>query len=140
MTQTLVAADLDLAADVRGDLAAEVALELEVALEVVAEGDELGVVQVLHAEVRADAGRGQRLLGAGTADAVDVGERDLEPLLAGEVDADKTCHVPFGSLDFDRRSAAPSSRVVAGPGLRAGGSPCAGPGGPLTERRCACWP
>jgi len=41
--EALVAADLDLAADVRGDLATEVALELEVALEVVAEGDELGV-------------------------------------------------------------------------------------------------
>ena len=37
VTHTLVAADLDLAADVGGDLTAEVTLELVVALDVVAE-------------------------------------------------------------------------------------------------------
>ena len=43
----LVAADLDLAADVGGDLAAQVTLDLEVGLDVVAEPDELVVGEVL---------------------------------------------------------------------------------------------
>src|SRR5450830_977925 len=84
----LVAADLHLAADVRGNLTAKVTLDLEVRLEVVAERDELDIAEILHSQVRADARRHERLLGAGTADAVDVGERYLEPLIAGEVDAD----------------------------------------------------
>ena len=35
---------------------------------------------------------------AGPADAVDVGERDLHPLVAGEIDADETCHAVAFSL------------------------------------------
>ena len=34
----------------------------------------------------------QDLLGAGTADAVDVGQRDLHALVAREIDAHETCH------------------------------------------------
>ena len=60
--QALVAADLDLAADVGLHLAAQVTLDLEVALDVVAQRDQLLVGQVLDAQVRADAGgrRGSR--------------------------------------------------------------------------------
>ena len=35
------------------------------------------------------------VLGAGESDSVDVGEADLEPLVAGEVDACNTCHQPI---------------------------------------------
>src|SRR5690606_34226358 len=118
VTQALVGADLDLAADVGRDLTTEVTLELVVALEVVAERDELGVAEVLHAEVGADARRGKGFLRAGPAHTEDVRERHLEPLVAGEVDADKTFHVPSGSCTARRRSAAPPSRVLTGPGLR----------------------
>jgi hypothetical protein len=38
--------------------------------------------------VQVNAGRGERLNGAGAADPEDVGERDLHPLVAGEIDAD----------------------------------------------------
>src|SRR5206468_8122662 len=67
------------------------------ALDVVAEEDELVVREVPHARVRVDPGRGEGLVGAGTPDAVDVGECDLHPLLAGDVDAGETCHAsaPF---------------------------------------------
>ena len=65
MADALVAADLDLAADVGGDLAAEVTLDLVVALDVVAERDELLVAEVLDADVRADAGRGEGLVARG---------------------------------------------------------------------------
>jgi len=49
--QTLVRADLDLAADVRLDLATQVTLDLEVVLDPVAQLDELLVTQVLDAGV-----------------------------------------------------------------------------------------
>src|SRR5690606_26809083 len=78
--------------DVGGDLAAEVTLDHEVRLNVVAQGDELVVRRVLDAQVGAHAGRGERLLRAGAADAVDVGESHLHALLAREVDPYKSCH------------------------------------------------
>jgi hypothetical protein len=53
---TLVAADLDLAADVGLDLAAEVTLDLEVGLDLVAELDQLLVAQLVDADVGADPG------------------------------------------------------------------------------------
>src|SRR5919107_2528630 len=89
---TLVAADLDLAADVCLDLATEVTLDLVVGFDRVAELDQLFVTHLVHAEVRADPGLGEQLLGAGTADAVDVGECDLDALVAREVDTDEACH------------------------------------------------
>src|SRR5690349_3702107 len=74
VTATLVAADLDLAPDVGLDLAAEVTLDLDlvVALDRVAELDQLFVAQLVDAEVGVHTGLGENLLGAGTADAVDV--------------------------------------------------------------------
>src|SRR5206468_4665687 len=91
VAESLVRADLDLAADVGGDLAAEVALDLVRTLDVVAQEDQLVVGQVAHADVRADARRSERLVGARAPDAVDVGECDFHPLLAGDVDAGETC-------------------------------------------------
>ena len=93
MAATLVAADLDLATDVGLDLATEVTLDLEVGLDLVAEPDQLLVTELVDAEVRADAGGLQHLLGAGTADAVDVGECDLDALVAREVHTNEACHV-----------------------------------------------
>ena len=49
---TLVAADLDLAADVGLDLATEVTLDLEVGFDLVAELDQLLVTQLVDAHVR----------------------------------------------------------------------------------------
>src|SRR5918994_452434 len=96
----LVAADLDLAADVLRHLAAQVALDPVVRLDVVAQPDQVLVGQVAGAQVRAHAGGGERLVRAGLADAVDVGEGDLHPLLAGEVDAGEACHA--GWISFCR--------------------------------------
>src|SRR5690349_19019612 len=103
VAQALVAADLDLAADVGLHLAAQITLHLEVALDVVAQLGHLIVGQVLGALVPADAGGFQDLLGAGTADAVDVGQRDLHALVAREVDAHEACHQAVFLL-FSRRS------------------------------------
>src|SRR3954451_8130506 len=89
----LVGADLDLAADVGLDLSTEVALDLEVGFDRVAETDQLGVPQLVDADVRVDPGRREELLGAGTADAVDVGECDLDALVAREIHTNEACHV-----------------------------------------------
>src|SRR6201991_327569 len=72
--QALVAADLDLATDVGLHLTAQGALHLEVAFDVVTQLGDLIVGQVLGAQVPVDAGGLQDFLGAGTADAVDVGK------------------------------------------------------------------
>jgi ribosomal protein S13 len=89
----LIAADLDLPTDVGLDLAAEVTLDLDVgAIDGVAELDQLLVTQLVDSQVGVDPGGCQHFLGAGTADAVDVGERDLDALVAREVDTDEACH------------------------------------------------
>src|SRR5690606_11304906 len=102
----LVAANLDLATDVGLDLAAQVTLDLEVRLDVVTHRDELLVGELVHTQVGAHTGRLEDLLGAGAADAVDVGESDLQPLVAGEVDANQASHGGH-SPSLWRRSCAP---------------------------------
>ena len=92
VAQALVATDLDLATDVGLHLAAQVTLDLEVAFDVVAQLGHLVVGEVLGAQVPVDAGGGQDFLAAGTADAVDVGQRDLHALVAREINAHETCH------------------------------------------------
>ena len=114
----LVAADLDLAADVGGDLAAQVTLDLVVGLDVVA--------QLRRGPRRSGpwrAGPGSMPVaarvccGAGAADPVDVGERDLHPLVAGEIDADETCHMR--ACSFVLAEVCAPSRPAAPPGRRA---------------------
>src|SRR6185312_770004 len=93
VAQTLVAPDLHLAADVGGHFAAEVALRLVVGVDPVAQLEQVVFGQVLDADVRGDPGPGAGSLRPGTADAVDVGQRDLHPLLTGEVDSDEASHL-----------------------------------------------
>src|ERR1700712_4211216 len=93
----LVSTDLDLAPDVLGDLAPEVALDAVVGVDPVAEAADLLVGEVTDPGVGVDPGLHARLARAGTADAEDVGQRALAPLLAGEVYAGKSCHGRTGS-------------------------------------------
>ena len=89
----LVAADLNLAADVGGHLTTEVTLDLVVACKVVAELDQILVSEVLDTGVGADARLGQCLLRAGSTHAEYIGKCDLDALLTREVDTNKTCHL-----------------------------------------------
>src|SRR4029453_14080164 len=110
----------DLAPDVRSDLAAQVSLDLDVGLEVVADGGGGGGGWVGDGVFRADAGRSQRLGGAGAAHSEDVREGDLDALVARQVDSDESCHMwvfsrfglsgGLGQSPF--RSAAPTWRGV----------------------------
>src|SRR5581483_10056978 len=101
--QALVAAALDLAADVGRDLTAEVTLDVVVRVDVLEPLDEVVLGDVADADVGADTGLRERLLRPGAADAVDVGEGDLDPLLAGEINAGEACH-GCGSCCISRRS------------------------------------
>ena len=100
--------------------AAQVTLDPVVRLDPVAQPDEVGLGEVPDPSVGADPGVLQRLSGATAADAVDVGERDLQPLLAGEVDADEACHAG-GSLRTRRSCAAPPLTARSGPRPPSGG-------------------
>ncbi len=92
VTDALQATDLDLALDVVLDVATEVTFDGEVVVDVVTDLVDLVLGQrrdlgvTVELEIVGDALRGVQ------ADAEDVGERDLEPLLAGDVDAGDTCH------------------------------------------------
>src|ERR1700760_1055496 len=90
---SLVAADLDLAPDVGLDFASQVALDAVGRVDPVTPANQVLLGQLVHTGVGADPGGLQRLVGPGTADAINVGERDLHPLIAGKVDADKSCHL-----------------------------------------------
>lgn len=102
VTQTLVAADLDLAADVGGDLATEVTLGLEVGVHVLADLDEVFLGEIADTDVGVDAGGGEGLLGPGAPDTEDIGEGDLDALFARKVNACEACHswllLMFGGL------------------------------------------
>src|SRR5690606_3279829 len=107
VADALVATDLDLPANVGLDLAAEVAFDLVVRLDVVTDRHQLGVGELVDAQVGVDPRRLQNLLGAGTANPVDVGEGDLQPLVAGEVDAYQaghSGHSPFLVAEVLRRT------------------------------------
>jgi hypothetical protein len=123
VADALVRADLHLAADVRLHLAAQVSLDLEIVLDPVAQGDELLVAQVLDAGVRVDPGSREGLARAGPTDSEDVGQCDLDALLAREVHSNKTCHLRMVPYLWFRRSGADTDPAHPGPvlGLRAEG-------------------
>src|SRR5207253_966909 len=92
VADALVTADLDLALDVLGDVTPQVTLDLAVVIDVGAEAGDLFVGEIADARRGVDPGALADLPGRGAPDAEDVGERDLESLLAGDVDAADACH------------------------------------------------
>src|SRR5512132_4357139 len=90
----LVAADLDLALDVLRHLAAEIALDLEVAVDVLADLEDLVLREVTDLGPTLDLRSADDLERPRGADAVDVAQRDVEPLVTGEIDAGDPCHGP----------------------------------------------
>src|SRR5712691_7550752 len=87
-----VGADLHEALDVHGDVLAKIALHAPLAVDDL--GDAAGLLfgEVLHPHVGVDPGLGQDLVAPAHPDPVDVGEGDLDPLLAREIDACDACH------------------------------------------------
>lgn len=93
VADALQAADLDLALDVALHLTAQIALNLEVLIDVRADLIDLALGQVGDLGIWIDFEIGTHLLRCGQSDSKDVSERNLKPLLAGDVDAGNTCHL-----------------------------------------------
>src|SRR5207249_821911 len=92
VAEPAVAADLDQPFDVQVDLAAQVALDLVLAVDDLADSGQLLLGQVAHPRGRVDARLLTDLGGRGRTDPVDVAERDLNVLVARDVDAGDTSH------------------------------------------------
>src|SRR5665647_1679209 len=92
VADALVAADVHEPLDVLRALAPQIALDRDVAGDRVAQPHDLFFGEVADLGVGVDAHYGQDLVGRGPADAVDVREPDLDPLLRRDVDACDTCH------------------------------------------------
>ena len=92
MAQAAVRADLDETLDVERDLAPQVAFDLVAAVDQLAQPVDLLLGEVPHPGVRVDVRLGQDLLAGRQTDPEDVGERDLDALLARNVDAGDTGH------------------------------------------------
>src|SRR5712692_681135 len=93
MTDAAVRADLAETLDRLRALAAEVAFDLQVSVDVVAQLRDLLVREVAHLRVGRQPECSADLLRGRLADAVDVRQPDLEPLLVRQIDSCDTCHV-----------------------------------------------
>ena len=91
MTDAAIAADLRQALNVQCGLATQVAFH-GIGLDSVAELLLIGVCQILHADVGVDTRLRQDILGALSADSVDISQSDLDPLILRQVNAGDTCH------------------------------------------------
>src|SRR5947209_5662313 len=94
VAESAIGTDLLQPLDRLGALAAQVTLHLQLAVDVVAELRDLLVREVADLRVRGDGHRLADLVRAGAADAVDVRQRDLKPLLARKVDPCDSRHSP----------------------------------------------
>ncbi len=92
MAQAAVGADLLEALDGLGALAPQVAFLREVSLDRLAQLDDLVLGQVAHLAVRLDAHLSQELVGGRAANAVDVGQPNLDALVQRDVDAGDARH------------------------------------------------
>src|SRR5579875_1488438 len=87
-----VAVDLDQPLNVLSHLAPQVALDDVLAVDHLTDAVDLVVGEVAHAGVGVDAGLLQDLGGAGRPDAVDIAQRDLNPLVPGNIDTGDPSH------------------------------------------------
>src|SRR5207237_979456 len=88
----------------------EVTLGLVVRLDPVTKGDQVVVGELVDPEVATDLRGLQGGEGAGAAHAEDVGEGNLESLVAREVNPDQTCHQAVLPFLWSMRALAPRIR------------------------------
>src|SRR5688500_4714291 len=93
MARTAIGADIHQALDVHGDFRPQRALDAIVTLDDLTQPIHVGVGQVLHARIGADAGLGQYATGDGLPNAIDVLQADFHTLLARQVDTSDSCHM-----------------------------------------------
>src|SRR5690606_5833151 len=93
MANAAVAADVHQPLDVHRDFGAQRALGLDETLDHLTEAADLGVAQVTDPRRRRNAGLLEQPLAGRPTDAVDVGEPDLDALLARKVHSSNTRHI-----------------------------------------------
>lgn len=93
VTHAAVAVDVDQPLDVHRDLLAELTLDLVVLLDDATDRCDLDLREVMGADRAIDARLLQDLDGGVAADAENVGERNVDALVAGQVDALNACHI-----------------------------------------------
>src|SRR5712691_3702150 len=98
MAHPAVGADLHQPLDVHGDVLAEVAFDVAFLVDDLGDAAGFFLGEVLYADARVDPGLAEDLVRAAHADPVDVGQRDLHPLRAGQVHACDTCHLSLPLL------------------------------------------
>src|SRR5579862_684276 len=92
MATPAVRADLDQTLDVQGDFAAQVAFDLVAPVDDLAQPVDLLLGEVADPGVGIDVGLGEDLLAGRQAEAEDIGEGDLHPLLARDINAGNARH------------------------------------------------
>src|ERR1700722_3110962 len=98
VAEAAIRADVGQSLDVARNLSPQVALDLDPAVDRVAQGLLIGLGEVLDPNVRIAPRLLQYLLGRRQTDAIDVRQRDLDALLARQIDPGDTCHYPCTCL------------------------------------------
>src|SRR5579871_2465245 len=93
MTESTVGADFDETLDVHRNFLAQIALDQSLGLDDRTDAVDLFFAEVLNLLHRLDLGFVENARGARMPDAVNVGQRDVDVLLAGKIHACNTCHV-----------------------------------------------
>src|SRR6185436_8451967 len=100
MPASAIAADLHQPLDVHRDFLAQVTLDATLFLDHPADLPHVVLGQILHADVRTDAGFLENLVRTDASDAVDVGQPDFDPLGSREINASNSRHMCFLSLSL----------------------------------------
>src|SRR5689334_2013164 len=109
MAKPAVTGEVHQPLDVHRGLAAKVALDREILVDRLADVEHLLVGEVLHPLLGSNPELLGDFLGRGAADSVDIGQRDFNALVGGDVDPGNSSHsLPFFKLH--RAPTAPSRR------------------------------
>ena len=100
MADATVAADFGQALDIHRHIAAQVALHGVLVADDLTQLGLLGVGQVLHAGIGVDARLLEDLARAGAANAINIGESDLDSLFLRQINAGNTCHTLCPSFNL----------------------------------------
>src|SRR5579884_337029 len=110
VTQTPIAADLHQTAYAQLVLAPQIAFHPVIALQDLAHPGRLRFGHIAHARIRVDARRRHDFLGAGQTDAIDIGKRVFDSLVAWQIHARNTCQTE-SSFDASARRQPASSAL-----------------------------
>ena len=92
MADATIAADFDQPFDIERHFTAKIAFNLQVVLNVFTQLADFGLGEILYPCVGIYTDFREHLLRSGQADAVDIGQADLNALFSGQVNTCNACH------------------------------------------------